>query len=678
MSKFIVGICCLLLSTAVFAQKDSKKTEKIELKVKFGKLSEEDINMKVYAKDASAPAVILFDKGYFHYNFMSTGINTELERHTRIKIFKKEGYDYASFSIPYRGDAREGSRERIYDLKAVCYNVENGKVVESKVESSQIVDEKLGKTMRVKKVTIPNVKEGSIVEYRYSIADESVTNAPEWRFQSMIPTIWSEYETHIPEYFVFMAMPQSTFGFAVNTNETGGGAFGSGNDRLDFRMTERRLVIKDVPALKIEKYMTAPIDYLSRVVYQFQSFVPPPGSGFSKDFSTSWRKLASELMDDSDFAGAMKKTSGTSDLAQTAVADITDPKAKVAALYGYIGKNFTTKDATSLYMTESLKDILKNKKGTPTELNLLLINALRASGVDAYPVLISTRDNGQLNQFYPMLEKVNRVIVYVAFNEKEGTFVDASGYPNPIGLLPEEDLNGEGFLIKDKAENGWVGVANTLTNRNAVLGVFTLNSEGGLSGSATTIFSGYSAAEGRMTIKTKKEEAFRKEILGELLAEGKLEEGSFENPDDWTNNQLKGKFKLTSNAFVSTANDKIYFSPMLCFGKKENPFKSPERLYNVDYGYPVDETFSFTFNLPEGYKVEDAPKNTKIAFEDGSIKFDYVTAKSDTDIKVNCRFQTKRALFLVEEYADLRKIYTEMIAKMSEQIVLSKGDVVKK
>jgi hypothetical protein len=674
MEKFITGILCLLFSASLLAQKDKQ-----ELKVKYGKISEEELQMTHYAKDSAAAAVILFDKGYTHYEWRDrVGFVVEHDRHVRIKIFKKDAYDQANIRIPYRGDAREGNREKIFGLKATCYNVENGKVVETDADSKNMFDEKLARAVRVKKITIPNVKEGSIIEYKYTITDENATHVPEWRFQDMIPTVWSEYETRIPQYFVFAAISQGMSLYAVNKEDTENTSVSlGGGDRLDFQQTTTRRVQKDVPAFKIEKYMTAPIDYLSRVVYQFKTFVPPPGTGFVQNFTSSWAKLGNTLMEDEDFEGAMKKTSATAELSQNAVGGATTPKDKLAAIYQYIGSNFTTKDYSSYYLTEPLKDILKNKKGTEGELNLLLINALRVAGVEAYPVLVSHRSHGRLNQAYPLMERVSHVIAYVQFNEKDGCFVDMDEFPSPIGLLPEDDLNGEGFLIKEKGVSGWVEVRNTVNSRQGIVGVFKVGTEGGLSGNLMLMESGYPALESRQLIKNKKEEGFRKVVLGELLDEGKLTESSIEKPEDFTSTNFKGQFKLETTAFTSAANDKIYISPLLNFAKKENPFKSPERIYDVDYGYPLDETFNLTFNLPEGYRVEELPKNAAVGIEDGTLKYTYMAAATPTDVKITVRFQMKRSLFAAEEYVMIRQLYTEMIAKMGEQIVLAKADVAK-
>lgn len=49
---------------------------------------------------------------------------------------------------------------------------------------------------------MPNVKEGSIIEYAYTIKSPFISNFPEWSFQKYSSKL-PEYTTLIPEYFVY-------------------------------------------------------------------------------------------------------------------------------------------------------------------------------------------------------------------------------------------------------------------------------------------------------------------------------------------------------------------------------------------------------------------------------------------------------------------------------------------
>ncbi len=132
----------LAIPTVIFGQKK-------ELKVKFGKFSSEETNMKVYEAAPSAPGVVLFDKMDIEYPYNDDiGFSTIISRHTRIKIFKKEAYKYADVVIPYFGD------EKVQDLKASSFNMENGKMVETELKDDNVFDEKITKRYSLRKFTM--------------------------------------------------------------------------------------------------------------------------------------------------------------------------------------------------------------------------------------------------------------------------------------------------------------------------------------------------------------------------------------------------------------------------------------------------------------------------------------------------------------------------------------------
>jgi hypothetical protein len=116
----------------------------------------------------------------------------------------------------------------------------------------------------------------------------------------------------------------------------------------------------------------------------------------------------------------------------------------------------------------------------------------------------------------------------------------------------------------------------------------------------------------------------------------------------------------------------MYINPLLCFGEKANPFANPERQYTIDYGSPKEEIANLILTLPEGYKVEESPKIGRFQFAEGAIKYDYLIEPVGNQIKVNTKLSIKKTSFEVEQYKDLRDFYAKIIAKMGEQIVLTK------
>lgn len=98
------------------------------------------MTMTSYDKDSSAAAVILPDYGESAIVYrQNIGFILDFERITRIKILTKEGLEWGDFTIPL---FKSGSTdEKLTGLKAVTYNLEDGKVVETKLKNDGIFKE---------------------------------------------------------------------------------------------------------------------------------------------------------------------------------------------------------------------------------------------------------------------------------------------------------------------------------------------------------------------------------------------------------------------------------------------------------------------------------------------------------------------------------------------------------
>lgn len=686
--RFTLNLLLLLTfcTSALFAQKK-------ELKVKFGKISDEEMNMKSYPRDPSAPAVVLFDKGRVSHRFVeSRGFVLEYERHTRIKIFSKEATNLADVAIFHF------SSQKINDLKASSYNLENGKIVESNIGKDNVFEEKLTRSRMVQKITIPAVREGSVIEYRYTITDDGGVGIQDWLFQREdIPTIWSEYEASVPTFIQFRKMSQGWEPFTlveentkndhVNINYTTRSdgyvtTTKSNTARVEYTCNNLHFIQENLPALKPEAFVHSVRDYLSRISFDVQAvydtdLVPmAPGTYRLENTSfrernVSWEKLGLEMLEDV-YDDLLKSSKYTEAEAQKCVAGKAAGAEQVAAIYAFIGQNYQNNGSDYLWPSQNLDELAKNRKGTPTDLNLLLINMLRRAGLKAYPLLLSTRKHGRVVSFRVSTEAFNRVIAAVETGQNELLLLDAAGWPHPLGLLPEEDLNGEGLLLKDAQTIGWIPVQNPVLVRQAVVANLDVLPDGGLKGDLTFTETGYGAVEGRAKIKGKDHQLYVQEKFKTLLADGKCSDLKIEKAEQWHETELKGTFQLETAAYASGAGDKIYLQPPLGFGLHENPFKNPERKFNIELGTPRSLTLSFSFNIPPGYKVEEAPKAAKMSFGENALSFQYLIEHSPENIKVVIRQNIKNPYITSEQYPALKQFFADWVSKMEEQVVLTK------
>ena len=127
----------------------------------------------------------MFKSGKTNFRLTSDGqweITTDVD--VKIKIYKKEGLEFANQQIPYYVGS---NKERVVISDAFTYNIVNGKIEKTKLKSEGEFKEEVNERWNLKKITFPSVKEGSIIEYSYKIVSPYISNFSDWYFQYEIP-----------------------------------------------------------------------------------------------------------------------------------------------------------------------------------------------------------------------------------------------------------------------------------------------------------------------------------------------------------------------------------------------------------------------------------------------------------------------------------------------------------
>lgn len=169
-----------------------------------GKVTKAELEQKVHPKDSSAAAAILFKKGrtYFTFN-KDAGFIANHVCEMKIKIYKKEGLEWANQKVKFYIGYENLNNDQLDFSDALTYNLENGSIVKTKLENQGAFKNKINKYWKEKTITLPNVKVGSIIEYKYVLKSENIVKFPDFDFQYGIPVDYFYYKTELPEYYVY-------------------------------------------------------------------------------------------------------------------------------------------------------------------------------------------------------------------------------------------------------------------------------------------------------------------------------------------------------------------------------------------------------------------------------------------------------------------------------------------
>lgn len=624
--------------------------------IKFGDIPMEDMTMTVYPQDSSAAAVVLADYGEAYLQLMANTSKMAFERHIRIKVLKKEGTQWADAVIPLFKSS--GAEETLSNLKACTYNLENGKIVESRISKDAIFREKFNRNIVHQKFTLPDVKVGSVFEYSYRISSDFIVNFPNWEFQRTIPTRRSEYWAIIPNIFTFEKYMQGYLpvtSFEEKRLEVSG-LYAHG----------LHYVSLNVPAFREEPQMTSESDYISKINFAL-SKINIPGQ-MVQDVMGSWEKLNALLLQDEDFYGAIKGSGFLKKVVEDVTKGITDPVEKIHAIHTYVKQNVEWNGVKDFY-AGNLKKVLEEKKGSSGDINILLASMLNKADIDVDMVLLSTRDHGFVREQYPMVRQFNYVVCLARVGEKT-IFLDATGKYLPANVLPMRCLNGRGLVIS-RSHFGWVGLDTRTKAKTVVTAEFQLNESGALKGELALAHNGYDAVSMRAAFHQKGEEDYVHDWVGSRP--WKLAESHFENIEE-IHQPAKESYELEIPEYGMVAGDNIYFNPFVTFQIENNPYKSEARVYPVDYGSKIEKVYVCKIKAPEGYVLDQAPESKILMLPGNAARFIYNVAKSAAGdwVSITSDFQINRNIFPQTEYPNLREFYNQVVAIQAEQIVFKK------
>jgi hypothetical protein len=648
---------------------------------KFGEISIDDLKMTRYDKDSSAAAIVLGDYGQSSVDYsQNTGFTLNFERITRIKILKKEGLLWADFEIPLYHEG--SSDEKMSGLKAVTYNLENGKIVQTKAKNDGLFREKFADNVNIVKVALPNVKEGSIVEITYNINSDFLLNFWDWEFQSQIPVVHSEYRASIPEFFNYDRYMQGYIALEVSENKsvpssisittkerTGGGWNASqtnfSTDKIDFKANKFRWVAVNVPAFKPEPFITTYKDYISKLNFEL-AYIKYPDQPI-KPILGSWEEINKKYIESENFGreingnGFLKKT------VEDLTAGMSSDEAKISAICNYIKQNVAWDGTSRKSVDKSLKKVLDEKKGNSAEINLLLASMLEKAGVNVSPVLISTRDHGFVRETVPVTTQFNYVICVTKVNGKQ-LLLDATDKLLPLGIIPARCLNGNGLVISKEGPS-WVNLTIPSKTRSYMSTELAFEQDGVLKGKLSLDRSGYSAHLSRKSYFSKAESEYVKDFIGSHSWE--ISKSEFKHAKE-LDEPFKESHEIVINDHVTTTGEMIYLNPFVSMQEVENPFKTDKREYPVDFGSAQERMYISRITLPQGYTVDELPKPQIFILPENAAKYVFNANVVGDVINITSHLQINKSLFIQDEYPDLREFYTRVVAKQAEQIVLKK------
>ena len=623
------------------------------------KVSNSDLTLTKYQNDSLANALVLYEFGKSHIEDQKFDLIFEFKQ--KLKILNKEGFDKANVTVYLYNNGR--NKETIDDIIATTYNIENGNTTSTKLEKSQIFNEKYNDNYTIVKFSMPNIKEGSVITYSYKVKSPFIYKYKPWRFQSDIPKLYSEYQTSIPANYEYSI--KLVGGLPLNKNEQKikkncvDGGNGTNAD-----CTETVYVMKNIPAFIDEGFMTTRDNYLSRIEYELK--VVKRFDGTINNITKTWKTTDKELKIDQSIGGQMKKKGLVKGLLKNDIILENDKLIKSKLIYDYVQQNYTWNERYDIFKDVSVRDLIKNKSGNVSEINLLLYNLLIEQDVNVTPILLSTRNNGLPTKIYPVISDFNYLIIQAIIDGKQ-YFLDATNKFLDFGQIPFRCLNQYGRLLDFKKGSQWIPIQ--IKNASIKQYNVSLNLTDSL------------AVQGNVKYKTTGYHALPVKYSYHINPEKHLTSRRDNSPDIEITNyktQFKDKksylfeelfdVKLTSQL----VGDNLYINPFIFQFFKTNPFKLQERTYPIDFGYKDAYLYSFKLNVNDEFEIVDYPKGLLYRLPNNKGQITLKSLKKNNTISIYLKFDFKETIYNSTYYTSLKNYMSTIIEIQSNSLIVIK------
>lgn len=645
-------------------------------KYELGKVTVEELNEKSHPKDTSAVAAILFEKGEERYD-LSDDAGFQIIRNVKlkIKIYKKEGYEFANKSVDYF--MFSSARQKVDFSNVATYNLVDGKVEKTKLKSNGEFDEKVSKYLSRKKITLPNVKEGSIIEIEYTLTSPYDRYIAKWYFQSSIPVNYSEYTTYIPEFYVYKTNMNGFFTpkkteEVLNRSHTSSylskswmSSSSSTKSTFDYKEIKTNYIFQDLPAFKDEMYVNNIRNYLASVDNEI-SMVRFPNTQ-PKSYATDWELVTKTIYENESFGNELNKTGYFEEDVTALISGLKSNEEKVVAIFNFVKSKVKWNDYTSFYCDEGVKTAYKNGTGNSAEINLMLTAMLRFAGIEANPILVSTRSHGI--SYFPSRDAYNYVISGIEV-QNDVILLDATDPYTLPNILPIRGLNWNGRIIRKNGSSASVDLMPKKASSEVIYLMATIAADGNLEGKIRDQYFDYNAYVYRDQYAASKEESYL-EFLEKKYDNIEIDAYTATGKNDLGAPVVENYSFKTSNG-VEIIGDKMFFSPLFFFATDENPFKQEKREYPIDFVYPSQDRYIINITIPDGYAVESLPTSISIPMSDNLFNAKYIISAADNKIQLSYTKDTNTSIISSEYYEELKAVYTEIIKKENVKIVLKK------
>ncbi len=620
-----------------------------QMKDAFGELTQFERQFTSYEKDQAASAIVLYEKADNYFEVIHQRIWLIKEYHGKIKILTDQGYGEGTISIPiYKG---ENSSEKVEGVRAITHNG----TLKTSLSPNGLYTKQISERFSELTFTFPNIKVGSILEYRYKLISPFIYNLSGWTFQSGIPKIYSEYNASIPANYRYNRNLSGYLKLAINESTVKKGCFvvEGFNEAADCEVL--KYAMKDIPAFRDEEFMLAASNYNSRIDFELSEYHRLDGT--TDKYTKSWEDVDREFRGDQNIGRQLTKKGYFEKNVPESLLMEGDALTRAKNIYEFVRKHYTWNGNYGIYRDIRVKEAFDEKIGNVGEINIALINLLNAAAIPTQLMLTSTRGNGLPKKSHPVMTDFNYIIARANIDGKV-YWLDATDKHTPFGLLPYRSLNYYGRVMDFKNESFWEDLLIEDKNKYVVRAKITFDPE---QQTAQVTFDeiniGYDAVARRQSFDEQPREQYLENVEGRISG---VEIETYELLEERNSDRMVSeRFGVTLENRYS--DELIYFDPFIVRFFDNNPLESADRKVPVDFGYTRNFQYTAQIVVPDGFEPDQMPESREIILPENRGMLKFTSAISGNNLHINYNLILNRTHFTPDQYPELRDLFKKAV-----------------
>jgi hypothetical protein len=608
----------------------------------FGEYSEFEEELDSVFFQPEAQVVCLFETGQT-YPLIKKGegwvIGLVTEYHFRYKILGDNPDNFGNITIPFLM-AGEMKIEQILDLKATVSYLDGEERKRLDLGEEHIFRSDHENGWSDYRIVFPQVKKGSILEWKYVKVDREYYLLEGWEFQGSYPRIKSQYTFKVPDYLRYQLVTQGT---PVRENLQ----ISPSKDNFFWQL-------ENVPAFQMEPYISNPLDY----VYRVEGFLFQDGTQFQPIVYSTWEELGTQIQSipafESYFKGNSMKKLGIKDVLYG-----TDNFQTAENIYRFVKDKFKVEPSVYPLPSQDAKSLVKKGIGNHLDIHLTLLNLLQEHGLSSDLVLINQKGENRTDLIpSPFLNQFSNSLIRLEIKDST-IWLDATDPYLTFGMIPPKKLVPQGFLIRND-ESKLVPIDLQHQSGSSLEFSLEKDSLGNWAYRIDSKLEGLSVLSLRDQLANPSPEL---EDLEDEYYDVSLED-RFQEEKFIISRAKKPAFKADEELVILTPfKESIFY---------ENPFLEPRRVYPIDFDYPFYQRFQFEMEVPEGFELDEFPPSVKFATSNQELTYELESEVDEGSIRLNGILKINVKKFTPRAYTDLKSFAEKVSESVQFPVILKK------